>query len=330
MRNRKARTKKAAKRKVMTKTVRQRELSARELTAASKSLRRLAAAELTTLLEPALAPGETMPDLALVQELCGRVVEMRRQTLCDADEAHARKTTEHRRRFAERDDALGDLYRELGDLRTVFRGTFGTEEANLFLCISGDTSRDPEALPRQADRAILRLRDRSKALPPAKYPPSDEARASWGDLLARKTKTLRTAHSRTTLAAKELERAAAARQRALDDFNDVFARLAGWLESTYRAAGLDKFADAVHPSGRRKGRLAAEVRRDSQRKTTKKQAAASEPERPKLRLVDDPEPSPARISSQPGLGRGPHLAVERSAVSGERSDSDVPCCSVPV
>jgi hypothetical protein len=229
MRNRKARKKKTTKRKVMTETVRHREVSARELVAASKRLRHLAAGELTGLLEPALAPGETMPDLALVQELCGRVVEMRRQKLRDADEAHNAKVTEHRRLIAKRDDALADLYRELGDLRTVFRGTFGAEQANLFLCIAGETSRDPEALPRQADRAIRRLRDHSRALPPAKYPPSDAARASWGELLAAKTAASRKAHSRASLAAKELDSAAAARQRALDDFNDVFARLAGWL-----------------------------------------------------------------------------------------------------
>lgn len=303
---------KAAKRKIMTKTVRDRHQSTLELTAASQRWRRRTAAELVELLAPALAPGETMPDLALVQELCGRVVEMRWHTLQDADDAHVRKTTEHRRRTAERDLALAGLYRELGDLRTVFRGYFGAEEANLFLCLSGETSRDPVVLPRQADRAVERLRDRSRALPPAKYPPTDEVRAAWAKTLARKTEALRTVQSQATRAAKKLEAAAAARQRALDEFNDVFARVAGWLEGTYRAAGLDGFADAVHPSGRRKGRLAAEVRRGSRRKTA---VVPEQPERPTLRLVADPESLPSRMPPEPGFD------LEMPAATGGRDES---------
>ena len=249
------------------KAILDRKRSATAVITASHTWAPATAESLAELLRPELAEGETLPDLELLQRLFGRALARRWRCLESSDQSHVKARERAGRHRGERASALAALYRRVVDLRRLLRGIFGAAPARRLLGLAGETSRDEVVLLRQAEQSTARLGDACRALPPACFTPAAGDRARWTAPVEAATETLRSAGARASRTIKEMEAAAADRRRALAAYNDVFARVAGWLECSYRAAGHDPYADLVRPSKRRPGRLLKDDLRGAGRRT---------------------------------------------------------------
>lgn len=233
----------------------ERKKAAATVVAASRRWAAATADGLAELLRPVLREGEALPDLELLQELFGRVLELHWRRLETADHACGQAGDRHRLRLGERAAATGTLYRRVVDLRALLGGVYGARPARRLLGLAGKTADDPVALERQAEQAVARLRDAASALPSAAYTPTGRNREAWARPVDQAAGVLASARASASLAGKDLDAAAAERRRALAGFNGVFVEVAGWLEATYRAAGRAERAQAVRPSRRRRGVL---------------------------------------------------------------------------
>lgn len=248
-------------------------------------------------LSSALAPGERLRDLELSADLAIRLLGRSWHDLSSADEAMTTATDRLATLVTTRDAALTRLYRELSDLRTRLRGRLGRNVSSGWLGLTGDTSRDPVVLLRQADRATHRLATGTSLLPEGVEPPTSEQRRRWAKPVASAADDLRPVLDAADRAAHHLDAARLERQRALSAFNDTFVETATWLAATYRFAGRDDLAEAVRPSGWLKGRthrIAQKQRADVEAQNPEPatptpakaiEPASAQPERPLRRLI---------------------------------------------
>ncbi len=239
------------------------------------------AAALADLLAPELRDGERLPDFDLSQELFVRALERRWQRLTAAEEARLDAEQRLARQVELRDEAVSRLYHEVGHLRMVLKGIFGAEAAALLIALTGDTSRDPLRLLRQAWRAVGLLLDVSLPLPPSKAPRSEDDRRRWAAPVAAAAKALEPLVEAASLATKALDAARLERKRALESFNAAFVGIAGWLAATYLVSGREVWAQAIQPSGWRKGLTHAVARK----------------QRPKAAQAPDVKAEPARAGA---------------------------------
>ncbi len=235
--------------------------SVQEILSANRRFARSTARSLEELVTPFLEDGKPMPDFVHVQQLLAAALESRWHCLSQADEGYDDADAHRHALIGERDDEVGLLYRELADLRTILRGRFGAEPSRRLIGLRGDTSRDPVVILRQADRAVRRLRDLARPLPPSKARPASADRWRWAAPVADAAGTLRAIVGRAVAAVKELDAARRLRKHALEDFNCVFVWIAGLFEALYRATGRDDRAAVVRPSRRHPGKTYLQVKK---------------------------------------------------------------------
>ena len=251
-------------------TITEHEKTFSKLLAACTSWAGVTTAKLEELLRPGLAEGESMPDLALVQKLFGRALERHWQQLLHAHDGVEDAVSRHRTLLGERDAAVRTLYGLLSDLRAYLRRYFGASVVWL-LALRGETSRDPVVLLRQADRAVNRLRNLSRPLPAVviklsrRQVASATDREAWAAPVADAAEVLRRLVAQASLAAKAVDMARFDRRQALKGYNATFLNVAGWLEATYRAAGLEKLAKKVRPSKRTRVQIYRQTKKLAER-----------------------------------------------------------------
>ncbi len=261
-------------------TLIERQEAAGEVLSTHRRFGRSTARALEELVAPVLDDGKPMPDFVYLQQLLAAALEKRWRRLSRTDEACHDARAQRHALIGERDDEASELYSEVVDLRTVLRGRFGAEPARRLIGLRGDTSRDPVALKRQADRAVRRLRDTGRPLPASRGRVSKAERFRWAAPVARAAEALRATVGRVNDAVKRLKAARLERRRALESFNLGFGHIAGLFEALYRTVGRVDLAEAVRPSRRHPGRLHLQVKK------------AGKPAR-------DPEPKPrASVASR--------------------------------
>ncbi len=290
-----------------------RETSTTRVVGTARRHARATARELGKLLAPELAEGEKMPDLVALQELMARALEGRLRRLVTADDVLTELERQDAVLRAKRDVAVDLLNGEVGDLRNLVAGRLGPEIARVFLPLKGETSREPLTLLRQADLAVGQLRDFTRSPRTAGF--SDAERERHAAPLAEKADVLRRRDHEARGSAKGLDGARRDRRQALEEFNDVFFRVAKWFEVTYRAIDRDDLADAVRPSKQYPGRTLAEIRERAAAAKAGSAAGAApaepEPASPPLRF--DPLRHLARA-----LGFGASLEGDRRQAGGRR------------
>ena len=245
------------------------------------------ARELGKLLAPELADGEEMPDLIAIQELMASALERRLRLLITAADVLTQLEHQDTALRAWRDNAVDFLYREVGGVRKLVAGRLAPEIARTFLPLKGETSREPATLLRQADRVVDLLRNVAHSPQTANF--SHAERVRYAAPVAEKADVLRRRDDQARRSAKGLDLARLDRRRALKDFNQVFIRVAGWFEHTYRAIDRDDLAEDVRPSKQYPGRTLAEVR---------KRAAAVKAEAA-VEAAAEPEPAPPALPFDP-------------------------------
>lgn len=234
----------------------------------SRRLAGFVARQLEDLLAPELEDSRPMPDFEYVQQLLCSALERRWQTLSGADEDLQDARSERHELVGRRAVDVGRLRRELIDLRNLLRGRFGARPSQSLIGVRGRTGRDPVVLLRQADRAVARLRDAERPLPPSKVPIAAGQRSRWARPVAQAAERLRATARALGEAFKRADLARTLRQRALEDFNQVFVRVAGFFEAIYLVIGRQDLAEKVRPARRRPGKTLLQDRPNRKSATT--------------------------------------------------------------
>lgn len=240
-----------------SKLVTDREKSARAVTAAADTHAAAVGEALANELAPHLAPGETMPDVALLVRLFGRKIAADNATLVKADTAHERELADDAAPREARDTAAAKVREILVDLRSSVDAAYGAAGLAV-LGLTGTTPVDPSVLATAAASAVAALQDPERALPKPRRAGNQIDRAAFADELAAELPALQTALARVVTEDREKEATQTAKDRALASNDRTFTRGAGSLTALAAAAGLDELAAKVKPSGRRPGRTALE------------------------------------------------------------------------
>ncbi len=274
--------------KAAQRVVSDREKSTARVVGTARRFARSTARELRKLLAPELAEGETMPDLVALQELMASALERRIRRLVTSVDVLAELERQDALLRARRDVAVSLLHHQVGNVRNLVASRLERKIARIFLPLKGETSRDPLVLLRQADRTVERLRDVTEHPQTAGFCHAERERHAAP--LAEKAENLRRRDAQARRSAKGLDGARLDRRRALEEFNQVFIKIAGWFEHTYRAIDRDDLADAVRPSRQYPGRTVAEIREHATEAEAGVGAAPASPE---------PEPAPPALPFDP-------------------------------
>ncbi len=299
--------------KAEKRVVSDRETSTTRVVGTARRYARSTARELGKLLAPELAGGEKMPDLVALQELMARALEGRLRRLVTAADVLTVLERQDAVLRVKRDVAVGVLNGEVGSLRNLVDGRLSPAVARLFLPLKIETSREPLTLLRQADLAVGQLRDCTRHPQTAGF--CDAERERHAAPVAEKADVLRRRDHEARGSAKGLDVARRDRRQALEEFNDVFVRVATWFEYTYRAIDRDDLADAVRPSKQYPGRTLAEI---------KERAAGGKAEADTGAAPAEPEPAPPPLRFDPlrhiarALGFGASPEGDRRQAGGRR------------
>lgn len=230
-----------------SKQVTDRQKNAASILAAQKAHIAPAVAEIEKTLTPHLQAGETMPDVALLVTLAGRMLEKATTDLVAADEAHEAELSDDAAPRQARDEVAAKLGALIVDTREWLRGFFGVS-ALRSLGFTGDTPNDPVQLERFAGQIIDALK---KPLPPPR-----QKSATWDPAETIASLTTLRASLGTHLAdvvreAREAQVTWAAKVSAMDGFEGGYRRNVGLFDEVLRFGGQDALADRLRPAVRR-------------------------------------------------------------------------------
>jgi hypothetical protein len=233
-----------------SKQVVDRQKSAQAVIAAGETNASLIAAELEKLLTPHLRKTEKIPDVDLLIDLVARYLGTSTDAMIAADEKNLLDLAGDDAARNDRDAAAAALYAAVGDLREWVTALFGTAALRA-LGFSGPTPQEPVALSRFAGEVI-------SALTSPKLPKPKRAGIKWDptDAIAE----LKAAREALALAgaspeAREDQGTLAAKNTAIAEYDERFARTAGFYAGLFRLAGQADLADRVRPSPRRAGQI---------------------------------------------------------------------------
>lgn len=241
---------------MLSKMVTDRRRSARFVEVAALTHAEEAAAALAPLLEAELAEGETLPDLALLQRLLGRALATQSAAMVAADELHNAELDDDFAPRSRRDEVTAELYRRLVGIRGAAAELYGAERSAALLGVDGATAQQPDALRRQAERLMARLRDPAFELPPPLLPGVAVDPASWVEILEPAATAVGEVLRELDRETREAETSFKNKTAAMAAYDRVFLSVARLLEALYRSAGEELLADRVRPSGRRPGETA--------------------------------------------------------------------------
>jgi hypothetical protein len=221
------------------------------------------AARLSERLTPPLRAGEAMPDHALTLELAGRSVQLALDRLEDLDGRHhfAKAVRAHQAR--EHDlVAKQELYPRAVAVRRQIDAALGRRAGSELHTFSGKTPRAVDRLKRHVERAVGRLGDPDRELPPGR-PAADGPvdRRSWKRRLETPLEKLNEADERLSRLSADLDDVAHQRRLAMQRFDAVYGDALHLAEAVYRMAGLDRQAVKSLRSYVEHRRLAHDARR---------------------------------------------------------------------
>ncbi|MCK6586215.1 MAG: hypothetical protein L6Q76_01385 [Polyangiaceae bacterium] len=235
-----------------SKLVVDRQKSAQAVIAAGETNASLIADELQKLLAPHLRKSEQIPDIDLLIDLVARYLATSTDSMIAADEKNLRELADDEAARNARDEAAAALYASVGDLREWLTALYGTAALRT-LGFSGPTPQEPVALSRYAGEIIA-------ALTGVKLPKPKRAGIKWdpADTVAELRSARDALDGHLAGIAREVREAQgtlAAKNAAMAEHDERFARAAGFYAGLFRLAGQADLADKVRPSPRRAGQI---------------------------------------------------------------------------
>jgi hypothetical protein len=205
-------------------------------------------------LRPLLRSDEALPDLALCVRLFGRLVVADAQALVAADDANEAELADDPPVRAARDTAVDQLYPILVDLRDALAPGYGPAGLAA-MQLSEPATKEPKALARLAGAVASALRGPATLTPRRAGVMVD--RAQFEAEIAPLAASL-------SAAVTSLEREGKENQQTLDAKNKAFAQAERSLGKTsailvalLELAGLEKLAESVLPTLRRRSAVLA-------------------------------------------------------------------------
>lgn len=208
-------------------------------------------ARLEKLLAPHLEEGEAMPDVRLLQQLVGRLLDSRRQEVWDKDGAGVQHTISAVVARLERDQAAKELREELRHARYFLESALGKGAGARHGLGNGLSWMAPLALTHLGAETADLLESLHRRGDTPKTLASPQALA---EVIRAKAKALDAAladlrpkglHQEATLAELKAEN---------DKAEKTIRRAAGFLRELYKLAECSSFAEQVRPVFRRKKR----------------------------------------------------------------------------
>ena len=206
--------------------------------------------ELGPSFTPLLGEGQVMPFETQLELFKKRLILVRDQ-LVAADRAYRDQRAQETLVRGRRDAAVQEVNRDVVDLRDALKGVY-TAERLAELGFPRRMPRGPEKLSEQASYLNLRLGDPDLDLSGARYEFQVEP-TNLVTKLSGSSATLQQAIEDLAREKRESEALKLAKDDALERYNSSFLWIARSVESLLRLAGLDKVAERVRPSSRRKG-----------------------------------------------------------------------------
>jgi hypothetical protein len=235
-----------------SKQVVDRQKSAQAVIAAGESNASLIADELQQLLAPHLRKTEKLPDVDLLIDLVARYLATSTDSMIAADENNLRELADDAIARDARDQAADALYASIGDLREWLTALFGTAALRA-LGFSGPTPQDPVAMARFAGEIISALG--SSKLPKPKRPGIKWDPESTVAELKAAREALEKHLGAVAREVREAQGTLVAKNAAIAEYDERFARAAGFYAGLFRLAGQADLADRVRPSPRRAGQI---------------------------------------------------------------------------
>jgi hypothetical protein len=208
------------------------------------------------LLGSYLKKGEEMPDLALLSELLERMLASRAQGMETADSKHNDELADDAEPRAERDEASGELYAQVVDIKQSTAKLFGDTWVTK-LGFPAEIPQDPGALARLAGEI-------KKALGEAKLPkPRIRGVKSfdvdpWIEDIDKPLKRLKKALGDVQREAREGQTTLIAKTRAVAAYDEGFSTGTSFAGALLRLVGEKEHAERLRPSAKRPGTLETE------------------------------------------------------------------------
>jgi hypothetical protein len=241
-------------------------MASKQVTDRQKSTRAVAAAadkhadeigsHLGAMLSPHLQKGETMPDVALLARLVGRLVAVRCDALVAADRAHEAELSDDSAPREARDEAADHVRQVLVDLRSAVDTLYGAAGLTK-LRLAAPVPTDPQVLATAGGNVLEALEDATVKLAKPSRAGLKLDRQAFADDLSAEIPKLQAALKVVAREAREAEATLLAKTRAMADNDRDFSRGADLLSALAEAGGLDDLGKRVRPSGRRPGQTAS-------------------------------------------------------------------------
>jgi hypothetical protein len=235
-----------------SKQVVDRQKSAQAVIAAGETNASLIADELEKLLSAHLRKSEKLPDIDLLIDLVARYLGTSTDAMIAADEKNLLELADDDAARNARDEAAASLYSAVGDLREWATALYGTAALRT-LGFSGPTPQEPVALSRFAGEIVSALT--SGRLPKPKRPGIKWDPAETVDEIKVAREALETHLKGVAREVREAQGTLAAKNAAISEHDERFARAAGFFAGLFRLAGQADLADKVRPSPRRAGQI---------------------------------------------------------------------------
>ncbi len=197
---------------------------------------------------PALLAGETVPDWELTLELAGRCVQLAFDHLDELDDRHFLAKSARAHHAIELDRlAKRELYPQAVAVRRQIDDAFGREAGSDLHTFTGKTPRTPARLRKHAERAVSRLGNPDRLLPPRKVAGESLDRAChpgggqmehWKRRLQAPLRQLAAVDEQLSQAKAELNAVAGRRKLAMKHFDVVYAESLRLVEAAYLMAGI--------------------------------------------------------------------------------------------
>lgn len=208
-----------------------------------------------TLFAPFLKPKEKLPDIRLVVQLIARRLRATTAMLVDRSDSYDKELTDDAAPRAARDESAATLTSEIVEIRGLLEAAYGPGILRE-LGIDGKTDVEPKAILAKAKRLVDELKNPSRKWPKPRRAGVKIEAASWIDGLMHPIHALEKALHEVTREAREAQAASNAKNLAMDENDEVFARSATAISAMLRLVQEDAFAARVRPSGRRPGTVA--------------------------------------------------------------------------
>ena len=234
---------------------------------------------------PVLKPDETI-DLTSTLDLNLRKLRWCREQVIEADLNHQAALERLSELLHQRTDMTSTVGGKLVRLRRICLGLFDEEEL-LRLGLDGTVAQDSTLVYRQGQKVVWRFRQpdlelASSTLPQIKVEVSELAEALAGDV-----KSFGELLHEIDLQRRRVQRAAARKRQAIEDFDFNYLHVGRITESCYFMAGMDDEAQRARPSVRRSGRGQDAEEQPPEEEPQPDDAPAEDPP-----PADDAEPEP--------------------------------------